>query len=35
VHNGTRVAESFLLLGKLTGNDRSTGGYICTQCHVK
>jgi hypothetical protein len=35
VHNGSAVTESLLLLGKLTGNDRSPGGYICTQCHLK
>ena len=35
VHNGARVKDVILLTGKLTGADRSPGGYICTQCHLK
>ena len=35
VHNGSRVKDSFLVTGKISGNDRSAGGYICTQCHQK
>jgi predicted CXXCH cytochrome family protein len=35
VHNGARVKDVMLLTGKLTGADRSPGGYICTQCHLK
>jgi hypothetical protein len=35
VHNGARVKDSLLLTGKLVGSDRSPGGYICTQCHLK
>ena len=35
VHNGSRVKDSYLVTGKINGSDRSAGGYICTQCHVK
>jgi hypothetical protein len=35
VHNGSGVTGSLLLLGKLSGNDRGPGGYLCTQCHLK
>ncbi|HET9577725.1 MAG TPA: cytochrome c3 family protein, partial [Usitatibacter sp.] len=35
VHNGARVKDAMLLTGKLAGADRSPGGYICTQCHLK
>jgi len=35
VHNGPRVKDVMLLTGALTGSDRSPGGYICTQCHLK
>jgi predicted CXXCH cytochrome family protein len=35
VHNGARVKDAMLLTGKLSGADRSPGGYICTQCHLK
>jgi nitrate reductase cytochrome c-type subunit len=35
VHNGARTKDVLLLTGLLTGSDRSPGGYICTQCHLK
>ena len=35
VHNGARVKDVMLLTGQLAGADRSPGGYICTQCHLK
>lgn len=35
VHNGTRTKDQLLLTGKMSGSDRSPGGYICTQCHLK
>jgi len=35
VHNGPRVKDVMLLTGALAGSDRSPGGYICTQCHLK
>ena len=35
VHNGTRVKDQLLLTGMMSGSDRSPGGYICTQCHLK
>lgn len=35
VHNGARVKDALLLTGKMSGADRSPGGYICTQCHLK
>ena len=33
VHNGARVKDVLLLTGKIAGNDKNPGGYICTQCH--
>ena len=35
VHNGARAKDVMLLTGMLSGADRSQGGYICTQCHLK
>ena len=35
VHNGARTKDVLLLTGMLSGSDRSPGGYICTQCHLK
>lgn len=35
VHNGPRAKDVMLLTGTLSGSDRSPGGYICTQCHLK
>jgi nitrate reductase cytochrome c-type subunit len=35
VHNGKRVKDVILLTGMISGSDRSPGGYICTQCHIK
>jgi predicted CXXCH cytochrome family protein len=35
VHNGKRTKDVLLLTGMLSGADRSAGGYICTQCHLK
>ena len=35
VHNGKRVKDVLLLTGQISGSDRSPGGYICTQCHLK
>jgi nitrate reductase cytochrome c-type subunit len=35
VHNGSRAKDVLLLTGMLAGSDRSPGGYICTQCHLK
>ena len=35
VHNGVRVKDLYLVTGLISGSDRSAGGYICTQCHIK
>jgi hypothetical protein len=35
VHNGSRVKDSFLLTGLISGNSKNSGGYLCQQCHNK
>lgn len=35
VHNGTRVKDSYLVTGMISGSGKGAGQYICQQCHNK